>query len=99
MSLRVLPRVALPPVVAAVAWFCLAATIPADGRAGGSVLHLTNGGFVPGKLQGSDDPKVLRWSSPFFARPLDFPLGAVNAVHYTVPDRPALPHGEYGFDL
>jgi thiol-disulfide isomerase/thioredoxin len=98
MGLRVLSRVALPLFVPALACVCLAAE-PAAERPAGSVLHLTNGGFVAGKLQGSDDPKALRWSSPLFARPLEFPLSAVNAVHYAVPAQPASPRGEYCFEL
>ena len=46
----------------------------------GSVLHLTNGGFVAGELRGSADAKLLQWHSPQFARPLEFPLAAVKGV-------------------
>jgi thiol-disulfide isomerase/thioredoxin len=65
----------------------------------GSILHLTNGGFVAGELRGSDDPKVLQWRSPLFARPLEFPLGAVKGVHYAAPAPPPRPAGEYCFEL
>src|SRR5439155_6133708 len=64
-----------------------------------SVLHLTNGGFVPGELSGSDEPNALRWRSPVFVQPLEFPLSAVKAVHYAVPAEAPQPAGEYCFEL
>src|SRR5712672_480617 len=67
--------------------------------AGTAVLHLADGSFLPGEPRGSDDPKVLRWRSPYFARPFDFPLGGVNAVHYAVPPQPPKPSGEYCLEL
>src|SRR2546430_644528 len=98
MWLRVLPRVAIPLFVYAVSWFCLTVATAAE-RPVSSVLHLTNGGFVPGELRGSEDPKVLRWRSPSFAQPLEFPLSAVNAVHYAVPGQQPKPIGEYCFEM
>src|SRR5262245_20532800 len=92
MCLRLLPQVVL-------SWFCLAAAATAGDPTASAVLHLTNGGFVPGELRGSEDPKALRWRSPFFAQPLDFPLGGVNAVQYAVPAPPPKPLGEYCFEL
>src|SRR5262249_25293828 len=65
----------------------------------GTVLHLTNGGFVHGELIASPDPKVLRWRSPVFAQPLEFPVSALNAVQYPVPAQPPKPAGEYCFEL
>ena len=50
-----------------------------------AVLHLTNGGFVPGELKGSEQPSVLRWQSQSFTRPFEFSLNGVSAVHYSVP--------------
>src|SRR5215471_9510106 len=99
MNLRVLSRVVLPLFVLGLSWICLAAPAPAAEPGASCVLHLTNGGFIPGKLQGSDDPKVLRWRCPFFTRPLEFPLRVVNAVHYSVPAQPATPPGDYCFEL
>jgi thiol-disulfide isomerase/thioredoxin len=64
-----------------------------------AVLHLANDSFVAGKLRGSDDATILRWHSPFFARPFDFPLTAVNAVHYAVSGPQPRPDGDYGFEL
>src|SRR5438552_3935315 len=99
MYLRVMPRVALHLFVHGISWFCLVAAATAADQATSSVLHLTNGGFVPGELRASEDPKVLRWRSPFFAQPVEFPLSAVNAVHYAVPAQQAKPLGEYCFEL
>ena len=73
--------------VSAILWLCLVAAAPAADPGASSVLHLTNGGSVAGELRGSQDPTVLRWHSPSFAEPLEFPLSAVTAVYYTVPGR------------
>jgi len=80
-------------------WLCVAATAsPADPPTR-AVLHLVNESHVPGEVRGSDDPKVLRWRSPAFAEPLDFPLGAIRAVHYEAMAPPPAPRDEYGFEL
>src|SRR5436309_6990055 len=81
-------------LLAVVAGTAAAADPPAP-----AVLRLADGGFVPGELRGSDDPAVLRWWSPAFVRPLEFPLGAVKAVHYAVPPEVPRPAGAYGFEL
>lgn len=78
-------------------WLTSAAT--AADPAPRPVLHLTNDGYAAGEPRASDDPRVLRWRSPAFARPLDFPLSVVNAVHYPVPGPPPKPAGEYCFEL
>jgi thiol-disulfide isomerase/thioredoxin len=77
----------------------LTAAAPAADPEAGSVLHLNNGGSVVGELRGSRDPTVLRWHSPGFAQPLEFPLSAVSAVYYTVPGAPPKPRGEYCFEM
>ncbi len=64
-----------------------------------AVLHLTNGGFVPGELKGSDQPSVLRWQSSRFTRPFEFSLGGVTAVQYVVPSKLPKPVGEYCLEL
>ena len=46
------------------------------------VLHLANGGFVPGELKKSASPDVVRWQGTSFTLPFDFLRHAVNAVHY-----------------
>jgi thiol-disulfide isomerase/thioredoxin len=64
-----------------------------------SVVHLINGSFLPGELRGSADSQVLRWESTIFARPLEFPLSAVKAVHYPGPATPPKAAGEFAFEL
>ena len=98
MCLRVMPLVPRQFFVG-ISWLCLAGTAAAADRGPNSVLHLTNGGFIPGQLQGSQDPKVLRWRSPFFAQPLEFPLSACNAVHFALAAPQPEPPGEYCFEL
>ena len=83
-------------VVATAAGVSLAGGPPAAEPA---VLHLTNGGYVPGELSGSDEPNQLRWRSPVFVQPLEFPLSAVKAVRYQVPPDAPKPAGEYCFEL
>jgi thiol-disulfide isomerase/thioredoxin len=98
MCLRImLPRAF--PLFAGICWICLAGAAIAVERPASSVLHLTNGDFVRGELLGAPEPKVLRWQSPFFGRPLEFPLGAVNAVHYAVAGPLPQPPGEYCFEM
>src|SRR4051812_20963906 len=85
-------------VIGAHLWL-VAAAAPAGDPAAGSVLHLANGGFVPGELRASEDPKVLPWRSPSFAQPLAFPLAVVTGVYYAVPPAPPQPRGEFCFEL
>ena len=83
--------------------FLLLTTLPATAEDAspptGGVLHLTNGSFLPGGLQPSAQATTLRWQSPHFARPFDFPLAAVNAAHYPTPKERPQPGGEYCFEL
>jgi thiol-disulfide isomerase/thioredoxin len=99
MYLRFLLPVALPGFIPGISWLCLAAAATAADPAAHSVLHLTNGSFIPGESLASEDPKVLRWRSPYFVRPFEFPLGAIQAVHYAVPAQQPKPSGEYCFEL
>jgi thiol-disulfide isomerase/thioredoxin len=64
-----------------------------------AVLHLANGGFAPGSLIASSQPGRIRWHSHAFTAPFDFPLGAVAAVHYSVPTELPRPDGDYCFEL
>jgi thiol-disulfide isomerase/thioredoxin len=86
-----------------IAWCTgICASCPAEDRDAsdqGAVLNLANGSFVPGRLLESKDPKLLRWRSPFFTRPLEFPLKAVKAVRSksTAPQPQVL--GEYCFEV
>ena len=75
-----------------------AAAIAAD-RTASFVLDLTNGDFVSGELRGSEDPQVLQWRSPFFARPLEFPLMGVRSVHGAAVGPQLKPVGDYCFEL
>jgi thiol-disulfide isomerase/thioredoxin len=85
---------------AAVVFLCFCSRAgAAEPAAPPSVLHLINDGFVPGQIQGSSDTQVLRWSSPFFVQPLEFPLSAVRAVQYVVPSARPKPAGTYCFEL
>lgn len=78
---------------------CQGAAATAADQPVSAVLHFTNNGYMSGELRASDDPKVLRWQSASFTKPFDFPLTAVNAVHYAVPETWAKPKGEYCFEL
>lgn len=84
---------------AAILLLAVAAVAPAAEPPAPAVLHLTNGGFVPGELTGSDEPNEVRWRSPVFVDPLAFPLSAVQAVRYAVPADTPPPAGEYCFEL
>lgn len=64
-----------------------------------ATLYLTNGGFVPGELKGSEQPGVLRWQSSRFTQPFDFSLAGVTAVQYVVPSKLPKPVGEYCLEL
>lgn len=64
-----------------------------------AVLHLTDDGFVPGELKASADAKTLRWKSPLFASPFDFPLGGVKSVQYPSAGPQPAPVGEFCFEL
>jgi thiol-disulfide isomerase/thioredoxin len=85
--------------VHAICWFCAIAPAVAGERPASSVLHLTDGSFLPGQLCESADPEVLQWRAPAFARPLNFPLSAVHSVHYVVEGPQPKPRGEYCFEL
>jgi len=64
-----------------------------------TVLHLANGGYVPGELSPSSQPGLLRWQADRFVAPFDFALSAVNAVHFPVAFSLPEPTGAYCFDL
>lgn len=87
MSLRLGPLAAF--------WLC--ATAPAADPP--AVLHLADGGHLPGSLVGSDAPEVWRWRSPLFTRPVEFPAGVVRGVHYAMPAAPPKPAGEFCVEL
>ena len=74
---------------------CLATAFGADS----AILHLTNGGFVPGELKGSEQPGVVRWQSSRFIRPFEFSLASVAAAQYAIPAKLPKPTGEYCLEL
>jgi thiol-disulfide isomerase/thioredoxin len=63
------------------------------------VLQLANGGALPGALQISAEPGLIRWRSPLFVRPFEFPVAGVNTVSYPVTKARVQPAGEYCFEL
>jgi hypothetical protein len=81
--------------LAAVAWACLAADAPPQK----AMLRLTDGGFVAGELKGSDKPGSIRWESPAFAKPLEFPLDHIGSVIFPLPATPPKPAGDLCFEL
>jgi thiol-disulfide isomerase/thioredoxin len=66
-----------------------------------AVLHLINGGFVPGSVRESDRAGVLPWQGTSFVEPFDFNLGAVESVQFPVADagEPARPAAGLCFEL
>ena len=62
-------------------------------------LRLTDGSFVTGELQDSDKPGVFRWRNPVFAKPFDFAIQGVSAIHYPANGDPQHPRGTYCFEL
>src|SRR5579875_3107168 len=62
-------------------------------------LHLADGGFASGALADSDRPETIRWRSPAFAQPLEFPLDAVASVGFPLAATPPKPQGDYSFEL
>lgn len=87
-------------MIVAVAWLLAAPLFVAPSLASAdSILHLANGDFVQGALLPSPDPQQLRWQSPVFVGPLDFPIGVVNSIHYDVPATLPKPAGELCFEL
>jgi thiol-disulfide isomerase/thioredoxin len=85
--------------VVAFACSCLALSANAAGPSGSGVLHLTNNGYIPGRLSAGDKADVLRWQCPYFVRPLEFPLGMVQSVQQAMPASPPVPTGSYCFEL
>jgi thiol-disulfide isomerase/thioredoxin len=96
-------------ILAVAAWPCLwlataaapCAAEPQGGATAGDVpvLHLADGGFVPGKLVDSDREGVLRWQGTPFVDPFDFDIDAVNTIHRPGPSGPPKPAGDFCFDL
>ena len=86
-------------VVAVALGACVGASVLAGEPATPAILQLTNGDFLPGELRGSDDPTIVLWRSPAFARPFEFPIGTAKAIHFPTPADAPKASGEFGFEL
>jgi thiol-disulfide isomerase/thioredoxin len=75
-----------------------AAGSPAPAPAG-LVLHLANGGRVPGALLETDKAATVRWQGAHFASPFAFPLQAVSAVQSQSAGKPTKAEGDFRFVL
>lgn len=64
-----------------------------------AVLHLSDGGFVPGELKSSEQPSVVRWQSSRFTQAFEFSMSGVSAVQYAIPPKLPKPVGEYCLEL
>lgn len=96
-------RASLPHIILALASWLSWPSARAEDRAavppGEAVLHLKNNGQVPGVLNPSEEPGLIRWQSTSFAAPFAFSTGAVNAIQFSVPASLPRPEGEYCFEL
>jgi thiol-disulfide isomerase/thioredoxin len=99
MCKRVIPQACKSLLLNCACWFFFAGVASAADGKPTSTLHLSNDGFIAGELRGSDNPQMLRWHSPLFASPLEFPLSALKAVQYEVAGQPPAPLGEFCFEL
>ena len=71
----------------------------ASALAADPVLHLTDGGYVPGALADSEKPGTLSWQGASFVDPFEFDLKAVNAVHSPASADPPRPVADFRFEL
>ena len=72
-----------------------ATVVPADVP----ILHLTNGGFLTGKLLDAPNPAQVRWESPAFAGPLAFATSGIEAIRWPAPPQLPAPAGSLRFEL
>ncbi len=63
------------------------------------ILTLNDGGFVAGTLSDSDQPGLVRWTSPAFVSPLEFPIGTVESIRFPSADKLPKSLGQFGFEL
>ncbi len=71
---------------------------PAD-NSNDAVIHLVNGDYSTGRLVDSPADRGLMWQSPAFTAPFVFATRAVHRVQFPIPAKPALPEGDYRFEL
>ena len=64
-----------------------------------SVLHLSNGDHISGRLVQPLEANGLGWQSTLFETPFNFPLDSVVAVHFPVPATLPRPEGTYAIEL
>ncbi len=86
----------------AAAWFAARQAFAADPPVtspAAAVLHLTDGNFLSGELKDSTKPGVIRWHATPFVSTFDFPVNAVNAIHWPPPATIAKPSADYCFEL
>ena len=63
------------------------------------VLHLANDSFLPGQPLDTDQPDALRWQSPSFTKPFQFPLSGISTAEFPVVLPRPKPSGEYCIEL
>lgn len=67
--------------------------------AASSVLHLSDGSLLPGGLEDTARPGVLRWQATAFVSPFEFPVDRVSAIHWPLPTTAPKPDGDWCFEL
>jgi len=72
---------------------------PGDGNKELAILRFGQGEFVTGELRESAEPSLLRWQSPAFTKPFDFPLEIVSSVHFPAAAKRRKPVADYLFEL
>ncbi|MCA1685847.1 MAG: TlpA family protein disulfide reductase, partial [Planctomycetia bacterium] len=71
----------------------------AEGPPEGLVLHLRDGGSVPGEIVDSAKPGVLGWQAPAFVGPFEFAISAVSSVSSPARSDLPRPSGDYRVQL
>jgi hypothetical protein len=100
MSLTQTLRAIAPLFLAVGAAACvLGAGRAADQQKPAFVLELIDGSQLPGTLAGSKNGTDIRWRSPFFTSPLDFPQSALKSVRYEMMGAAPAPAGEFCFEM
>ncbi|MFN7766847.1 MAG: TlpA family protein disulfide reductase [Planctomycetaceae bacterium] len=62
-------------------------------------LSLRDESSLLGFVAASPDPQVLRWQSPSFVAPFEFPLSRIHGVHFPNDRGKVNPRGAFGFEL
>ncbi len=87
-------RLSIALSISLVSGFASAAEPAAPSR-----LRLRDETALVGTIAPSPDPKVLRWQSPSFVTPFEFPIEQVNGVHFPIAPGKVNPQGTFGFEL